>query len=495
MSEIVWRLPQLWKESGLPQSGHLPDLPIRHITDDSRHVREESVFVAVKGSKADGHRFILKAIAQGCRVLLVEEEVPAQAGVFQVKVPSTRECLGPLAHAFFGSPSKQLRVVGVTGTNGKTTVAWLIRHLLEQAGIPCGLMGTVCHRVGEEQLPSENTTPGALTLQMLLRSMVEEGLRVCSMEVSSHALDQRRTDGIEWRCAVFTNLSPEHLDYHGTLPDYLQAKLRLFGQLSPAATAVINQDDPSFHEVRAATRAAIRTFGFEQPADLTLSDIHFSLHETLGELVTKEGSFPIHWRMAGRHNLENLLAALGAVEALGVPLAKAVSGIESFSGVPGRLEQVAQAENPFPVFVDYAHTDGALRRVLGALRSVTTRKILLVFGCGGDRDRAKRPRMGRVAAELSDRVIVTSDNPRSEDPAAIAQEVSVALQGASTPWQVILDRREAIRTALESADERWLVLIAGKGHETGQILRDRVVPFDDREVAREFLRESEQVVR
>lgn len=492
-----FRLPKLWKESGLPGLADLPDVEIRSITDDSREVQPGTLFVAVKGAKSDGHRFLAQAIAQGAGVVLVEEDCPVGSSVVKLTVPSTRKCLGPLAHTFYGRPSHRLQMVGITGTNGKTTVAWLVQHLLRESGMPCGLIGTVCYQAGGGELPSQNTTPGVLRLQKLLQSMVQENFAACSMEVSSHALDQHRTDGIRFRCGVFTNLSPEHLDYHPSLDAYLQAKARLFEGLDPSATAVINCDDPAFGALRRATRSRVRTFGFEGSPDFTFKETHFSLYGTKARLVTPSGSFALSTKLIGRHNLENLLAALLAVDSLGmgISLAKAVSAVESFPGVPGRLEQVAEEGSSFPVFVDYAHTECALRRVLGALRAVTRRKIVLVFGCGGDRDRTKRPRMGVAAAELADLVYVTSDNPRSEDPETIAAQVALGFQGASIPWSIVLDRREAIRRALESADEKWLVLIAGKGHETGQIVKDQVLPFDDRVVAREFLKESEQVVQ
>ncbi len=465
----------------------VPDILVKQITDDSRAVRPGALFVAVKGTKMDGHRFVDQAVKQGAAAVLLEEEITVPAPAVKLRVKRTQPILGPLAHAFFGSPSQRLKVVGITGTNGKTTVAWLTQHLLQSIGLPCGLIGTICYRVGTSERSSTNTTPGAIALQEMLAEMKNQGLKACAMEVSSHALDQHRTDGIHWAAGVFTNLSPEHLDYHQTVDQYLHAKLRLFEMLSPQAAAVINRESPVWERVRAVTRGRVVTYGFREPADVAAEEIRCSMEGTSCRLRTPEGKFSVRWNLVGRHNVENLLAALGAVSGLGIPLKEIIPGVERFPGVPGRLERI-EAGQSFPVFVDYAHTDGALRSVLEQLRAVTTRKILVVFGCGGDRDRTKRPRMGRVAAELAHRVIVTSDNPRSEDPAAIADEVVAGIPKSFKQWEILLDRREAIKAALESADENWLVLIAGKGHETGQILKDQVIPFDDRQIVLESLR-------
>ena len=316
--------------------------------------------------------------------------------------------------------------------------------------------------------------------------MRDHQLKACAMEVSSHALDQHRTQGIHWASAVFTNASPEHLDYHDGFEDYLKAKLRLFESLEASAAAVINRDDPLWERFQKACRSRVIRYSLCSPADLTAENLELSMEGIRASLVTPEGRFPIASPLVGRHNLENILAALGATLSLGCSLRGILTALSSFSGVPGRLERI-EAGQPFPVFVDYAHTDGALQPVLENLRAVSRRRILLVFGCGGNRDQTKRRRMGQVAGRLADRVIVTSDNPRFEDPEAIAQQVAEGLQGTSIPWEIILDRREAIRTALEAATPEWLVLIAGKGHESVQIFGNQTVSFDDQAVVRELL--------
>ena len=483
-----WTLPDLFSAAGLSLDSSLSSGWISQVTDDSRAVRPGAMFVAVRGNQADGHRFLTQAMERGARVIVVEEAFSAPAPVISIKVESTRAVLGRLLHAFYGFPSLHLSVVGVTGTKGKTTVTWLIQYLLESCGIRCGLMGTICTRWADKVQAVDNTTPGSVILQRTLSEMVADGMQACAMEVSSHALDQRRTDGIHWACGVFTNLDPEHLDYHGTMTDYRNAKRRLFEALPREAAAVLHRGDPSWEEMARVVKGRVLTYGIGSGADFEARDIRVFSDRTLFELAVPGLRYPVESSLIGLHNVENLLAAFAAAQSLNIPLEWAAQAAAAFPGVPGRLERI-DCGQPFPVFVDYAHTDGALQRVLTQLRRITCRKILTVFGCGGDRDRAKRPRMGRVAAELSDRVVVTSDNPRSEDPARIAGEIVAGMKGIPTQVEVILDRAEAIRSALESANERWLVLIAGKGHESRQIFADGSVPFDDRSVVREILGE------
>jgi UDP-N-acetylmuramoyl-L-alanyl-D-glutamate--2,6-diaminopimelate ligase len=317
------------------------------------------------------------------------------------------------------------------------------------------------------------------------------------MEVSSHALDQRRTDGLNWAAAVFTNLTPEHLDYHRTMERYARAKQRLFEALPPEAVAVLNGEDPVSKRFAQAAPGRSVTYGFGLEDDFKAQNIRFSLEGTVFDCVTDEGTYKVNSPLIGRYNVENLLAALAAVNGLGIPVAQAIEGIPFFEGVPGRLERI-EAGQPFPVFVDYAHTDDALSRLLKQLRvsvenSGKRVKLLTLFGCGGDRDRSKRPRMGAAAAKFSDRVIVTSDNPRSEDPAVIAQEILKGIHTSTTPVEVILDRREAIQAALEQVDDQWLVVIAGKGHEAGQVMAGHEVPFSDAAVVWEILTTSETI--
>lgn len=483
-----WRLNDLLRAAGISAPANSSDPVITHLTDNSRAAGPGTLFVAVRGTSQDGHRYLKQAAEQGACAAVVEPAEQVPAGMARVETASTRQVLGPLAHAYYGFPSRHLKVTGVTGTKGKTTVTWLAHYLLESAGVPAGLIGTICNKIRSEEFPSQNTTPGAIELAALLARMVENGVRACVMEVSSHALDQDRTLGVEWHAGVFTNLDGEHLDYHGTLENYLQAKLKLIRSLTNSATAIINADDSvSDQAARAAAGAgAVWTYALKTPARFRLKRFESSLNGTRCEWETPQGIISVQTPLIGSHNMENWMAAAAILLTLGVPLEASARGALKFPGVPGRLERISAGQS-FPVFVDYAHTEGSLRRVLEELRAIGKYRIITVFGCGGNRDKTKRPRMGRAAAELSDEVIITSDNPRREEPEQIAREVADGARGLATPCRIVLDRREAIQKALDSADERSLVLIAGKGHESGQIFASATVPFDDRQVAREIL--------
>lgn len=492
MSAQRWKLGDLLSRVGISAQLQVCDRPVTQVSDDSREIRPGALFVAVRGTQTDGHRWISDAIRRGAAAVMSEQELsPVPAHVAKIRVSATRPLLGPLVHAFLGSPSHRLKVIGVTGTNGKTTTAWWVHHLLTSAGVESGLLSTISDRIGARVEPATHTTAGSVALQSHLAQMVAEGMPACAMEVSSHALDQHRTDGIRWAAAIFTNLTPEHLDYHGSMEQYREAKLRLFGSLDAQSLAVVNQADPTSDRIQKQVPCRCLSYGWREGADMVASEPEVSLTGTRFRLAFGRKTFFVRSPLIGRHNVENLLAALTTVQALGIPLKKGIEAVADFSGVPGRLSRV-EGETPCPVFVDYAHTDDALRRVLQELRAAsgregaTPRRILTVFGCGGDRDRAKRPRMGQTAAALSDRVIVTNDNPRSEEPMSIAREILAGMNGESAFVEIVLDRREAIRRALGQVDGGWLILIAGKGHEQGQVVGDRVVPFNDAAVVRDW---------
>ncbi|HSK50178.1 MAG TPA: UDP-N-acetylmuramoyl-L-alanyl-D-glutamate--2,6-diaminopimelate ligase [Solirubrobacterales bacterium] len=445
---------------------------------DSRKVHPGTLFFCVPGEKVDGHEFGPGAVADGAAALVVEREL--EVTVPQLLVPDARAAMAPLAARFWGEPSRELQVVGVTGTNGKTTTAFLVREILEAGRTACGLLGTVKQVVGGVEEEVERTTPEAIELQATLRRMVAAGDRACAMEVSSHALTLHRCDAIEFEVAIFTNLTQDHLDFHADMEEYFQAKRRLF-EFGPQ-TAIVNVDDP--YGRRLAEEFECLTFSAEgAAADFSAREVGFDA----GGARFLVGETEVRTGLPGHFNVANALGAFAAAVALGVPAHQAAAGLARASRVPGRFEPVDEGQR-FAVLVDYAHTPDSLENVLLAARRLTEGRLISVFGAGGDRDRDKRPKMGRVGAELSDLAIVTSDNPRSEDPEAIVAEVAAGAP-EGTGVEVEVDRRAAIARALALAEPEDTVVIAGKGHEQGQEFADgRKIPFDDREVAREELR-------
>ncbi|MSQ76942.1 MAG: UDP-N-acetylmuramoyl-L-alanyl-D-glutamate--2,6-diaminopimelate ligase [Nitrospiraceae bacterium] len=474
------------------------DVAVTSLTDDSRAVKPGSVFVAVKGERVDGHAFVGKAVGAGAAALVLQkgQSVTAAPSIPVVRVDDSRRVLGVLAGRFYREPASRLCMVGVTGTNGKTTVTYLCKGVLETAGRRVGLIGTVAYQIGEERLPSAHTTPGAVELQALLARMVEAGMNAAVMEVSSHALAMDRTTGCEFDVAIFTNLTQDHLDFHRDMDGYFQAKLRLFADLDPAGRklrpkrAIVNIDDARGARVCGASRVPVWTYAIQKPADIRAEDVRLALSGTRFTAATPHGRFPVESRLVGEHNVYNILAAIGVGLHEGLSPEIIQRGIASVVNVPGRFERV-EAGQDFTVVVDYAHTDDALLRLLTAAQALKTGRVITVFGCGGDRDRGKRPKMGHVAARLSDVVFLTSDNPRSEDPAAILREIEVGVREALADrrirYEVIADRRAAIEAAVREAKSGDTVLIAGKGHEDYQIVGSTRLHFDDREVARAAL--------
>jgi UDP-N-acetylmuramoyl-L-alanyl-D-glutamate--2,6-diaminopimelate ligase len=456
-----------------------PAVEISSLAYSTARVEPGALFFCVPGFRRDGHDLAPEAVARGAVALVVERGV--DAGVPEVVVPNVREAMGPVAARFHGHPSSELRVVGVTGTNGKTTTAFLVRALLEAAGRSTGLLGTVATVVGGREEAVGRTTPEAVDLQAALRRMLDAGDSCCAMEVSSHALALRRTDGTEWACRIFTNLTQDHLDFHPTMEDYFLAKSRLFE--GPGAS-VVNADDPYGRRLAAELPGAT-TYGIDREADYRARDIEWDAAGTAFSCQTPEGRLALEVRLPGLFNVQNALAAVAAARALGVEAEAIRRGLATAERVPGRFQPVDEGQS-FAVLVDYAHTPDSLANVLRAARELATGRVHVVFGAGGDRDRSKRPLMGEVARALADRVVVTSDNPRSEDPEAILDEV---LAGAGTGAEREVDRRAAIARTVESAARGDVVVIAGKGHEQGQeFAGGRKEPFDDVEVARDALR-------
>lgn len=453
---------------------------VDELSYDSRKVGPGTLFFCVPGEKVDGHDFAPQVVAAGAAALVVEREL--EVAVPQVVVGDARAAMAPAAARFYGDPTRELRVVGVTGTNGKTTTAFLVREILEGAGIATGLLGTVKQVVGGREESVERTTPEAIDLQATYRRMLDAGDRACAMEVSSHAMALRRADAIHFEVALFTNLTQDHLDFHADMEDYFGAKRKLF-EAGPG-TAIVNVDDA--YGRRLAAEFECVTFSAEgAEADYSARDVSFDAggaRFTVGALEVRTG-------LPGHFNVANALGALAVAVAMGVEPETAAAGLARAARVPGRFEPVDEGQG-FAVLVDYAHTPDSLENVLRAARRLTAGRLISVFGAGGDRDRDKRPKMGRAGAELSDLAVVTSDNPRSEDPAAIVAEVVAGTEGAGAAEVVVEgDRRAAIALALGRAEPGDTVVIAGKGHEQGQEFEGgRKIPFDDREVAREELR-------
>lgn len=470
---------------------------ITGLTDDSRKVESGSLFVAVKGEKVDGHTFLDRVVDAGAAAVVVERGV-AVGPVAAVRVEDSRGALGILGSRFYRDPSKALRMIGVTGTNGKTTTTYIVKTMLESASRRVGLIGTVVYLIGNESVPASHTTPGALELQQLFSRMVEARLDTVAMEVSSHALALDRTAGSEFDVAVFTNLTQDHLDFHVDMERYFQAKLKLFvelgqtGAVKPRKRAIVNIDDSWGVRICRACTVPVWTYGLHHEADLRAEDVKLSAAGTTFTLRSPGGSCLIQSRLVGEHNVYNLLAAIGVALHEGLTLDRVRSAVGTVSNVPGRFELVEEDQD-FTVVVDYAHTEDALIRLLSAAQALRTGRIITVFGCGGDRDRTKRPKMGRVAVQYSDMVVLTSDNPRTEDPASILSEVEVGVKDAlidrmQVQYCMIADRRAAIEAAIREARAGDMVLIAGKGHEDYQILGTTKHHFDDREVAREAIR-------
>lgn len=464
------------------------DVAIHGVTTDSRDVKEGFLFVAIEGETTDGHLFVDDAVTRGALAIVSERAGGGdRAGVTWVQTPDARQAAGVLSARAAGDPAKKMDLVGITGTNGKTTTAFLVDGLLSRLAPPPAMMGTVVAKIGGRTWPTRHTTPEAPVLQDFLAEALDAGCNYGALEVSSHGLQLLRLEGSEFAVAVFTNLSRDHLDFHRDMEDYFLNKRKLFTRyLRPRGTAVVCIDDAYGERLASELSSRVLTYGLADTADISIREVDASLAGT--RLVFREDhvSHEITSPLVGRYNALNLVAAFAAVRALGFTTEEVLETIEQIPGAPGRFERV-DVDLPFDIVVDYAHTDDALRKVLEAARPLTRGKLWVVFGCGGERDRTKRPLMGDVAARLADRVVLTSDNPRGEDPAAIIREIQLGVKDASVETEP--DRRRAITRALTGASAGDLVVIAGKGHEPYQIVGDDVLSFDDRDVVREIAKE------
>ncbi|CAM4332919.1 UDP-N-acetylmuramoyl-L-alanyl-D-glutamate--2,6-diaminopimelate ligase [Paenibacillus macerans] len=473
------------------------ELACEGIAIDSRKVQPGDLFICLPGHTVDGHDFAPQAADKGAAALVVERWLD-DCPLPQLKVKDSRLAMAVLGNVFFGFPSRRLKVIGVTGTNGKTTTTYLIERILEDQGRSTGLIGTIQRKFAGRTYPMSGTTPESLELQQYLHEMAEGGAAYCVMEVSSHALDQGRVKGTHFRTAVFTNLTQDHLDYHNTMEEYRGAKGLFFSRLGnnyplnpdERSYAVLNADDPASSYFAKQTAAETITYGVENEADVRASDISVTAKGTSFHVDTFQGSADISLRMVGKFNVYNALAAIAAALLEGIPLERIKASLEAVKGVEGRVEAVDEGQS-FAVIVDYAHTPDGLENVLRTVNEFAKGRVICVFGCGGDRDRTKRPIMGRIAAKYADHVIVTSDNPRTEDPDAILSDIEQGLIGDGVDrsrYELIVDRREAIQKAIEMASREDVVLIAGKGHETYQLIGTAVLDFDDRIVAKEAIR-------
>jgi len=471
----------------LPTTNPDVDFSVQGLSCNSAQVKKGFIFVAIKGSCQDGHNFIKEAIARGAAAIVAQSfaGITEHKDVVFVKVQDTRQALARLAIVFYGNPSKQLKVVGVTGTNGKTTVTYLLEALLSSSGHKPAVIGTINYRFTGKQFPSKNTTPGPDQLQAILADFQKQGSNYVAMEVSSHALEQGRVEGVNFGSAIFTNLTQDHLDYHLNLDNYFQAKAKLFKQLEKDSFAVINNDDEYATRILGLTRAKVISYGIENNSDFMAYDI--TLNPSSVEFKVKSPGLAESFKLGliGMHNVYNALAAIAWAVQAGIKLPEIKLGLENFNLVPGRLERIDSGAG-FSVFIDYAHTEDALKNVLVSLRQIRHNKIIVVFGCGGDRDKTKRPKMGSVVSELADYAVITNDNPRSEEPGDIIRSIRSGMKNGNC--EIIPDRMDAIRKSLSLAQEGDMVLIAGKGHENYQIIKNRVLHFDDREAVRECLK-------
>jgi len=474
------------------------DIDIKGVVCDSRKVREDFIFVAIKGNNLDGHKFIKEALDKGaaCIIVVGNERGPTSFISCQInergrasfiKVHDTRKAYAKLCSNFYKNPSKRLKVIGITGTNGKTTTTYLIEAILKKAGASCGRITTIDYNIGAKVLNASNTTPDAGLLQELLKDMADENINYCVMEVSSHALHQNRANSVRFHSAMFTNLSKEHLDYHGTMDEYFFCKKRLFEQLKEENYAVINIDDRYGKRLIPTVICNVISYGFSKEARVKAGGVKITIKGSNFLLFTPEGKIEIRTPLIGRHNIYNVLAAVSLALEEGVDLNTIKETISEFKPPPGRMQMINNSCDGFSVYVDYAHTDDALGNVLACLATLKKERIITVFGCGGDRDKAKRSRMGKISAKFSDFVIITNDNPRGENPADIIEQIKKGIPGDFKNYLTIEDRKQAIEKAIQMAKENDIILIAGKGHETYQIFKDRRIHFDDREVARRCL--------
>lgn len=464
------------------------DIHISEIHYDSRQVTPGSLFFCIEGYQADGHDYAAAAAEKGAAAVLLRKDIPLPEGITKVFVESPRSVMGCVAANFYGNPSEKLLLFGVTGTNGKTTTTYMIKSILEQAGKKTGLIGTITNMIGNQMIPSERTTPESPDLQKLLSQMLQEDVDAAVMEVSSHSLELDRVNGCRFEVGIFTNLSQDHLDFHGTLEKYRSAKAKLFKQSS---LSIINVDDESGRMILNGQERRAFTYGIYKPADIFARDIEIGADGVSFNLHILGAKIPVNLSIPGIFSVYNALAAAASCYASGVSLNDIQAGLESIRGVPGRFE-LLNTGTDYSVILDYAHTPDGLENILKTARDITSGRLVTLFGCGGDRDAAKRPIMGEVAGRYSDFCIITSDNPRSEEPMAIINDILPGIKKTDCPYEVIENRKQAIEFALRNARANDVIILAGKGHETYQLIKGQTIHFDEREIVAEIL-EREKV--
>ncbi|MBI5193783.1 MAG: UDP-N-acetylmuramoyl-L-alanyl-D-glutamate--2,6-diaminopimelate ligase [Nitrospirae bacterium] len=495
------KLPELIKGIEIKTITGDINIDITSVTCDSRTVSAGTLFVAIKGFQTDGHKYINDVINKGAAALVIEDTYAGPVRNISIPVltvSDSREAISRIAINYYRTPSNNLKIIGVTGTNGKTTTTHLIKSIMEASGYKTGLIGTVSYSTGNTVASASHTTPEALEFQKLLRDMADNGCRFAVSEVSSHALSLKRVYGTEFEVAVFTNLTQDHLDFHSDMEDYFMAKAALFSGMGTDKRAVINIDDPYGKRLTGMIKCPFFSYGINTDADIKAESINLTMDGIEFDAITPAGIIPIKSGLVGIYNVYNILAAIGAAISCNILPEKIVSGIHSLSSVTGRFEKLDSGMGFYAV-VDYAHTENALRLLLEAAAQFTPGRIITVFGCGGDRDRGKRPLMGKAAIELSDYVIVTSDNPRTEDPLKIIEEIETGINDTinagsqrASAYKIIPDRRSAIGEAVNKAEKGDLVVIAGKGHENYQIVGNKKIHFDDREEALAAMRQSKK---
>ncbi|MCX7843585.1 MAG: UDP-N-acetylmuramoyl-L-alanyl-D-glutamate--2,6-diaminopimelate ligase [Clostridia bacterium] len=464
------------------------DVEIEGIAYDSRNVRQGFIFVCIEGFSTDGHEYIPMAIENGAKALLVQKDIEAPDGITVIKVNNTRYAIAYISDIFFGHPSRKLALTGVTGTKGKTTTTFMIKSILEAANQKVGLIGTLGTRIGDLALASERTTPEAYDLQSVFAQMAEKDVKSVVMEVSSQGLELHRVSCVDFDTGIFTNLSQDHISprEHSSMEEYFNAKLKLFKM---CRTGIINKDHPYGREVIKKASCKIYTYGIEQDADIKADNIVLKQDSVEFDVNTPWGVSRISVGVPGKFSIYNALAAIGAAGVMGVPLAAAAEGLKKIS-VPGRAE-VIYSDERITVITDYAHTPDSLENILTTFKNSSEGRVVCVFGCGGDRDRNKRPLMGEVSGRIADFTIITSDNPRTEEPMAIIKDIEEGIKKLKAEYLTIEDRRQAIKYSIENAQPKDVIILAGKGHETYQIFKDKTVHFDEREVVREIIRELE----